>query len=455
MAAEKMGNMKFHLVEEACNAKIRVIGVGGGGGNALNRMIEAGIEGVDFIAVNTDLQALTANKAPNKIQIGHQLTKGLGSGGRPEKGKQAAMEDTEKILEILEGSDMVFLTAGLGGGTGTGATPIIANLAAELDILCLAICTLPFEFEGRVRAKQAEEGLNDIKAAVDTVIAIPNDRLLQTVDQGTSVQDAFKMADDVLRQAVQGVSDLITKPGFINLDFADVKSIMKGMGMAFMGTGLASGENRAAEAANKAICSPLLVDTSIEGAKGVLINITGGKDLTLHEVAKAAQLIHKLAHPEANIIFGALIEPSMKDTVKVTVIATGFERGFEKRHSSRTDDVRTPAAAPIRAGIAAGNRTAAVSAPRVAAAAPPAPANRPRRVVKDTPPPFPVQMQQPGFRGETPPYPFAPQGTERAEPSEPSREWRSPTPSYEKPWEGYEQPAFIRKSHAQLRKMPS
>jgi len=432
MGTEKLGNMRFHLVEDTFNAKIRVIGVGGGGGNALNRMIEAGVEGVDFIAINTDLQALTANRAPNKIQIGHQLTKGLGSGGRPEKGKQAAMEDTEKLLAILEGSDMVFLTAGLGGGTGTGATPIIANLAAELDILCLAICTLPFDFEGRMRAKAAEEGLSDIKAAVDTVIAIPNDRLLQTVDMNTSVQDAFKMADDVLRQAVQGVSDLITKPGLINLDFADVKSIMKGMGVAFMGTGLASGENRAAEAANKAICSPLLIDTSIEGARGVLINITGGKDLTLHEVSKASQLIHKLAHAEANIIFGTVIEPAMKDMVKVTVIATGFDRGVEKRPVPARPD--TP---PVFA------RPAARAA---------APAPGPRPGARNTPPPFPVTAPMP-IVTETPAFPFAPKGADQEEAGETT--WRGATPSFEQPWEQYEKPAFIRKNHSQLRKMPS
>lgn len=420
MGNEPAGKLKFHLVEDMFNAKIRVIGVGGGGGNALNRMIEAGIEGVDFIAVNTDLQALTNNRAPNKIQIGHQLTKGLGSGGRPEQGRQAALEDTEKILAILEGSDMIFLTAGLGGGTGTGATPIIANLAAELDILCIAISTLPFEFEGRVRAKQAEEGLNDIKAAVDTVIAIPNERLLQTVNLETSMQDAFKMADDVLRQAVQGVSDLITKPGLINLDFADVKSIMKGMGMAFMGTGMAAGENRAAEAANKAICSPLLIDTSIEGAKGVLINITGGKDLTLHEVSKASQLIHKLAHPEANIIFGTVIDPALKEMVKVTVIATGFERSFERRAVPPTP-------------------------------APQEPVLRARQAYRKTPPPFPVPNPQAPYR-ETPPFPFVPQEAERPEPSETA--W-SATPSYEKPWENLESPAFIRKNHSQLRKLPS
>src|SRR5512139_1161268 len=240
------------------------------------------------------------------------------------------MEDTERLLEILEGADMVFLTTGLGGGTGTGATPIIANIAAELDILVIAIVTLPFGFEGRVRMKQAEEGLKELKSATDTVIAIPNERLLQTVNLNTSVQDAFRLADDILRQAVQGISDLITKPGLINLDFADVKSIMKGMGMAFMGTGIAQGENRALDAAQKAISSPLLIDTSIEGAKGVLINITGGKDLTLHEVSKASDLIHRMAHPEANIIFGTVIDSAMKEMVKVTVIATGFDSPREK-----------------------------------------------------------------------------------------------------------------------------
>ncbi len=331
MSEEKANRLKFHLVEESPGAKIKIIGIGGGGGNAINRMIEAGIEGVEFIAVNTDMQALQTNLAPQKVQIGAQLTKGLGSGGRPEIGRQAAIDDRERLLEILQGADMVFLTAGLGGGTGTGATPVLANLAAEMDMLVISIVTLPFAFEGKVRAKQAEEGLLELKSAVSTVISIPNDRLLETVNLDTSIQDAFRMADDVLRQAVQGISDLIIKPGLINLDFADVKSIMKGMGMAFMGTGLASGESRALEAAQRAISSPLLVDTSIKGARGILINITGGKDLTLHEVWKASRLVNDLAHPEANIIFGTVIDPSMKDMVKVTVIATGFETASEGR----------------------------------------------------------------------------------------------------------------------------
>jgi cell division protein FtsZ len=383
------GKLKFHLVEERFGANIKVIGIGGGGGNAINRMIEAGIEGVEFIAVNTDLQALSNNAAGMKLQIGGQLTKGLGSGGRPDIGKEAAMEDTEKLLEIIEGADMVFLTTGLGGGTGTGATPILANLASELDILAIAIVTLPFEFEGRIRAKQAQEGLNELNGAVDTVISIPNERLLETVNLDTSIQDAFKMADDILRQAVQGISDLITKPGLINLDFADVKSIMKGMGMAFMGTGIASGENRAVDAAHKAISSPLLVDTSIEGAHGVLINITGGKDITLLEVSKSSELIHSLAHPDANIIFGTVIDESMKELVKVTVIATGFDQAQEE--ALAPGDFAHP---------------------------------RPK-----TPPPFEIPQQ-------TPPYIFEPKGSETL--------WQRP--AWEKQWEPFETPSFIRRN---------
>ncbi|MHB8053952.1 MAG: cell division protein FtsZ [Candidatus Aminicenantales bacterium] len=418
MDTDKNNRLKFQLVEESFNAKIRVIGIGGGGGNALNRMIEAGINGVDFIAVNTDVQALNTSRAPVKVQIGPQLTKGLGSGSRPEVGKRAAMEDTEKILELIEGSDMVFLTAGLGGGTGTGATPIIANLASELDVLCVAICTLPFEFEGTQRARQAEEGLADLKSAVDTVIAIPNERLLQTVSLDTTMQDAFRCADDVLRQAVQGVSDLITTPGIINLDFADVRTIMKGMGMAFMGTGLAAGQNRAAEAANKAISSPLLIDTTIQGARGILINITGGKDLTLHEVQKAAQLIHKLAHPDANIIFGAIIDPTMKEMVKVTVIATGFEPGRYKDISATAEASAALAASPA--------------------------------VFRKTPPPFPIRM-------DTPPFEFEPKGTRipdlaPASAARPAPKSPHPNAFAETDYDDLETPAFIRNKGHQLRK---
>jgi cell division protein FtsZ len=400
--SDESSRLKFHLVEEHLGAKIKVVGLGGGGGNAVNRMIESGIQGVEFIAVNTDAQALNSNRARTKIQIGGQLTKGLGSGGRPEVGKQAAMEDTERLLEVLQGADMVFLTTGLGGGTGTGSTPIIANLATELDILVIAIVTLPFEFEGRVRARQASEGLQELKTAVDTVIAIPNERLLKTVTLHTSIQDAFRLADDILRQAAQGISDLITKPGLINLDFADVKSVMKGMGVAFMGTGLASGENRAVDAAQKAISSPLLIDTSIEGAHGVLINITGGKDMTLHEVSTASQLIHGLADPDANIIFGTVIDESLKDTVKVTVIATGFDQAPEQ--------VAAPAGEPAR------------------------------RAVRNKPPaPFPVFQ-------DTPTYIFEPKGA-AAPVWEPSMT--------DKQWESLETPAFIRRTkHSAIRKTP-
>ncbi len=400
--SDESSRLKFHLVEEHLGAKIKVIGLGGGGGNAVNRMIEHGVQGVEFIAVNTDVQALNSNRARTKIQIGGQLTKGLGSGGRPEVGKQAAMEDTERLLEVLQGADMVFLTTGLGGGTGTGSTPIIANLATELDILVIAIVTLPFEFEGRVRARQAEEGLRELKSAVDTVIAIPNERLLTTVNLNTSIQDAFRLADDILRQAAQGISDLITKPGLINLDFADVKSVMKGMGVAFMGTGIASGENRAVDAAQKAISSPLLVDTSIEGAHGVLINITGGRDMTLHEVSTASQLIHGLADPDANIIFGTVIDESLKDTVKVTVIATGFDQNPDK--------VAVPAGEPVR---------------------------RPGRA--KAPAPFPVFQ-------DTPTYIFEPKGT-AAPVWEPSIS--------DKQWESFETPSFIRRTkHSSMRKTP-
>ncbi len=399
MNDNKKNKLKFHLVEENFGARIKVIGIGGGGGNAINRMIEANIEGVEFIAVNTDLQALNNNRARHKIQIGQQLTKGLGSGGRPEIGREAAIEDTENLINITQGADMVFLTTGLGGGTGTGTTPIIANLATEMDILTIAIVTLPFNFEGKVRAKQAEEGLSDLQSSVDTVISIPNERLLQTVNIGTAIQDAFKMTDDVLRQAAQGISDLIIKPGLINLDFADVKSIMKGMGMAFMGTGMASGENRATDAAQKAISSPLLVDTSIEGAQGIIINITGGKDITLHEVTKASQLIHSLAHPEANVIFGFVTDETMKEMVKVTVIATGFDS--TNQSDSISHDKITPD-------------------------------------YQDIPPPFPVKH-------ETPPYLFEPKDKERL--------WKKQ--EWEKKWEPYETPSFIRKNKSTpLRKTP-
>lgn len=313
------------------SAKIKVVGVGGGGGNAVNRMIEAKIEGVEFLVANTDLQALRVSKAPVKIQLGAKLTKGLGAGANPSVGRQAALEDTEKLLEALEGADMVFVTTGLGGGTGTGGAPIIAALGSELGALTVAVVTTPFLFEGRKRMNQADQGLEELRDCVDTVISIPNERLLECVQRGTSLFDAFRVADDILRQAVQGISDIITIPGIINRDFADVKAIMENMGMAVMGTGVASGEKRAVEAATRAISSPLLEEQSVNGAKGVLINITGSSNLMLHEVHEASSIIYQAAHEDANIIFGAVLDESMKDNVKITVIATGFEMGTQKR----------------------------------------------------------------------------------------------------------------------------
>jgi len=307
-------------------ARIKVIGIGGGGSNAVNRMIESGIEGIEFLVANTDLQALKRSRAPIKIQLGSRLTKGLGAGADPNVGREAALEDTDKIIEVLEGADMVFVTTGLGGGTGTGAAPIIASLATELDALTVAVVTKPFQFEGRRRMQQADQGLRELRECVDTVITIPNERLLHTVERGVSLGDSFRVADDVLRQAVQGISDLITVPGLINLDFADVKSIMSGMGMALMGAGRASGENRAIEATQQAISSPLLEEATIQGAKGVLINITGGPDLTLFEVNAASSTIRESADDDANIIFGAVIDESLTDEMKITVIATGFDR---------------------------------------------------------------------------------------------------------------------------------
>jgi cell division protein FtsZ len=307
-------------------ARIKVIGVGGGGGNAVNRMVREGFDGVQFIAANTDVQALRMNAAPVKVQLGERLTKGLGAGADPVVGRAAALEDTDKLVQAIDGADLVFVTTGLGGGTGTGGAPVIASLASELGALTIAVVTRPFTFEGRKRAKQAEEGLKELRDRVDSVITIPNDRLLAAIDPKTSLLDAFAAVDDVLRQAIQGISDLILLPGLINLDFADVKTIMTGMGVAVMGTGVGRGETRAVDAARKAISSPLLEDASIDGARGVIINITGGSDLSLVEVHEASTIIHEAAHEEANIIFGAVIDPKLDGEVKLTVIATGFDR---------------------------------------------------------------------------------------------------------------------------------
>lgn len=317
-------NMRIDDEPPITGARIKVIGIGGGGSNAVNRMMEAGIEGIEFVVANTDLQALKKSNAPIKIQLGSRLTKGLGAGADPAMGRNAALEDTDKIIEVLEGADMVFVTTGLGGGTGTGAAPIIASLATELNALTVAVVTKPFHFEGRRRMQQAEQGLRELQECVDTVITIPNERLLHTVDRGASLADSFRVCDDVLRQAVQGISDLITVPGLINLDFADVKTIMSGMGMALMGAGRASGENRAVEATQQAISSPLLEEATIQGARGVLINITGGHDLTLFEVNAASSIIREAADEDANIIFGAVIDDNMHGEMRITVIATGF-----------------------------------------------------------------------------------------------------------------------------------
>lgn len=324
------------LTKDQSLAHLKVIGIGGGGCNAVNRMIDSGLTGVDFIAVNTDAQALNSSKAPMKLRIGYDLTKGLGAGADPEIGKKAAEESLDEIKESLDGADMVFITAGMGGGTGTGGAPVVARVAKELGALTVGVVTRPFTFEGKPRCSQAELGVKNLRETVDTLITIPNDRLLQVVEKRTSILDAFRMADDVLRQGVQGIADLIMIPGLINLDFADVRTIMTDAGSALMGIGQASGDDRAVEAAKAAISSPLL-ETSIEGAKGVLMSITGGPDLGLFEVNEAAAIISDAADPDANIIFGAVIDESMGDNIRVTVIGTGF--GEKKRKKAGFGDV--------------------------------------------------------------------------------------------------------------------
>ncbi|MBE3596274.1 MAG: cell division protein FtsZ [Hydrogenibacillus sp.] len=325
-------------MEEMALAQIKVVGVGGGGNNAVNRMIDSGVLGVEFVAVNTDAQALMQSKAKMKLQIGEKLTRGLGAGANPEIGKKAAEESREAIENLIRGADMVFVTAGMGGGTGTGAAPVIAEIAKQLGALTVGVVTRPFKFEGKKRALQAEMGIANLKEKVDTLIVIPNDRLLEIVDKNTPMLEAFKEADNVLRQGVQGISDLIAVPGLINLDFADVKTIMTEKGSALMGIGVASGENRAQEAAKKAIMSPLL-ETSIEGARGVLMNITGGTNLTLYEVHEAAEIVHSASDPDVNLIFGAVINEKFKDEIQVTVIATGFD---EHEGTRRTGASKRP-----------------------------------------------------------------------------------------------------------------
>jgi cell division protein FtsZ len=323
--------VRIHFNEEPQNnAKIKVIGVGGGGGNAVNRMICTGVEGIEFAVANTDLQALQMSRAPVKIQLGTKLTNGLGAGANPEIGRRGALEDADKIIEVLEGADMVFVTAGLGGGTGTGAAPIIASLASEMGALTVAVVTKPFAFEGKRRLNQAERGLAELVESVDTMIVIPNERLL-AVAEDAGFFESFQIADDILRQAVQGISDIITIPGIINRDFADVKTIMAGMGYAVMGTATGQGERRAMQAAQAAIASPLLEAGAIDGARGILINITGSSSLKLAEVNEASTIIQSAAHEDANIIFGAVLDEKMKDAVKITVIATGFKTDQPQR----------------------------------------------------------------------------------------------------------------------------
>ena len=337
-------------------ASIKVIGVGGAGTNAVNRMIESGLQGVDFIAVNTDKQALTLSKAPTKVQIGDKLTKGLGAGANPEVGKHAAEESREEISNFIKGADLVFVTCGMGGGTGTGAAPVIAELARDMGILTIGVVSKPFLFEGRQRMKNAEAGIERLKANVDTLVVVPNDRLLSVVTKGTSVTEAFRIADDTLRQGIQGISDLIAVPNLINLDFADVRTVMEARGLAHMGIGVGKGENRMVDAARQAISSPML-ETSIDGARAVLINITGGPDTSIIDINEAAQMITQAADPEANIIFGAGIDENLEDEVRITVIATGFESNPfgsaakaepEKTAEKSAEPERTESAAPRR-----------------------------------------------------------------------------------------------------------
>ncbi|MGI8745817.1 MAG: cell division protein FtsZ [Bryobacteraceae bacterium] len=346
-----MNALKFAIQEEALHGtRIKVIGVGGGGSNAVARMMNEGVSGVEFHIMNTDAQALAASPVPNKLQLGSKVTNGLGAGSDPSMGRQAALEDTERIIELLEGADMVFVTAGLGGGTGTGAAPVVASLAKELNALTVAVVTKPFGFEGPRRMKQAERGLSEIGGTVDTVISVPNDRLLGLVPKGTSFFEAFRVADDILRQAVQGISDIITTPGLINRDFSDIRSIMLGMGYAMMGTATAKGENASIEAARRAIECPLMEEGGVKGARGVLINITGSSRLSLHDVNEACSLIRSAtAFEDVQINFGVVLNETMEDEVKITVIATGFQRENLPKLKPRHEREEVPMEAPARA----------------------------------------------------------------------------------------------------------
>ncbi len=404
------------LDEGQMSAKIKVIGVGGGGSNAVNRMVQARLDGVEFIVANTDAQALRVSPAPAKIQIGGKLTKGLGAGADPNVGRQAALEDTDAIIAALGGADMIFVTTGLGGGTGTGAAPVIASLASELGALTIAVVTKPFKFEGKKRQLQAERGLEALKDCVDTIITIPNERLLTIIDRNTPLTEAFATADDVLRQAIQGISDLILVPGLINLDFADVKTIMSGMGLAMMGTGVAEGPERAMEAARKAISSPLLEGASVNGSRGVIINVTGGPDLSLVEVSEASSIVQEAADEDANIIFGAVVDPALKGKVKITVIATGFgpQVGTQRRPeapvnatpvdmSAYTEAARAKAQQPAAPAAPAATDAPAAAAPASAPAAAPA-ISTARRAAFDLPfnPPAPAGAAEPDLDLQSP-----------------------------------------------------
>lgn len=412
-----MAELKFQIQDEDTDlgTRIKVIGVGGGGCNAVARMMNAGLQGVEFYVLNTDMQALQASPVPNKLPIGSKITNGLGAGANPEVGRQAAMEDTNRIIEILEDADMVFITSGLGGGTGTGATPIVASLARELGALTVAVVTKPFSFEGPRRMKQAEQGLAEIASVVDTVISIPNDKLLKLAGKGTSFQQALQMADDVLRQAVQGIADIITTPGVINRDFSDIRAIMSGMGYAMMGTATATGENAAITAAEQAINSPLLEEGGVEGAKGILINITGSSELGLLEVSEACTLVREATQNEdVQISFGVVVDDSMDETVKLTVIATGFERQTLPQIQRRNPSGGPHAPEP------------AMATPFVELPSPPPP-------ISD-----PVVVEE--VEGETP-------GAEWVEPVAPAADPQNPAD----PFDDVDTPAFMRRERRLFR----
>lgn len=407
--------MDFDMNQLASVANIKVIGVGGGGGNAVNRMVSAGVSGVEFIAINTDAQALELSQAEKKIQIGQKATKGLGAGGNPTMGQKAAEESRDDIAAMLDGADMVFITCGMGGGSGTGAAPVVAELARQQGALSVGVVTRPFTFEGRRRWKQAEEGIQTFRETVDTLIVIPNDRLLNVVEKRTSIQEAFQVADDVLRQGVQGISDIITIAGLINVDFADIKSVMENAGSALMGIGQASGEGRAVAASKAAISSPLL-EGSIDGASGIIFNVSGGSDLTLMEVNEAAEVIYSVASPDANIIFGSVIDEGLQGQVKITVIATGFagQQGQVNRSVSQRSTVSSRPAAPT---------------PR-----PAAPAPAPRPTPQPVSPPPAVAQQQPVAPATTPapqaaapaPAPQAPAPQQPVAPVAPPQQQQAP-----------------------------